>query len=112
MHFIDDLLCVTKGDYRDHLEKLKQAFVRLRQAGLKVNAKKSFFAQSKLEYLGYWITRSGIQPLTDKVKAIMNIAKPTNCKELRSFIGIVNHCRDMWIRRSHVLASLCARIPV
>ena len=80
--------------------------MRLQQAGLKVNAKKSFFAQSELEYLGYWITRSGIHPLTDKVKAIMNIAEPTNRKELRSFIGIVNYCRDMWIRRSHVLAPL------
>ena len=41
-------------------------------------AKKSFFAQSELEHLAtLLITREGIQPLTDKVKAIMNIAEPT-----------------------------------
>jgi hypothetical protein len=31
--------------------------LRLDEAGLKINATKSFFARSKLEYLGYWITR-------------------------------------------------------
>ena len=39
--------------------------------------KKSFFARNELEYLGYRITRRGIMPLPDKVKAIKNIAVPT-----------------------------------
>jgi hypothetical protein len=36
----------------------------------------------------------------------MRIDEPRSRKELRSFIGIVNYYRDMWIRRSHVLAPL------
>jgi hypothetical protein len=50
--------------------------LQLPAAGLKINAKKSLFGQDKLEYLGYWITRSGIQPLPKKVDAIKNIATP------------------------------------
>ena len=42
--YIDDLLCLTKGSYNDHLEKLEIVFKRLQDAGLKVNATKSFFA--------------------------------------------------------------------
>ncbi len=104
--YIDDLLCITKGDLDDHLGKLDGILTRLGEAGLKINDKKSFFASGALEYLGYWITRDGIQPMKDKVQAIMNLDEPKTRKELRSFIGIVNYYRDMWIRRSHVLAPL------
>ena len=58
--YIDDLLCITKGTFDDHLEKLKHIFAQLKQAGLEVNAKKSFFARSELKCLGHWITRKGI----------------------------------------------------
>ena len=54
--YIDDLLCLTKGTFNNHLEKLQRVLTRIQQAGLKVNAKKSFFAKAELEYLGYWIT--------------------------------------------------------
>jgi hypothetical protein len=104
--YIDDVLCLTKGNYNDHLEKLERVFTRLRNGGLKVNAKKSFFARSELEYLGYWITRNGIKPLAGKVDAMLRIKEPSNRKELRSFIGVINYYRDMWVRRSHVLAPL------
>ena len=46
--------------------------------------------------------------MESKIKAIMNIDEPKNKKELRSFIGVVNYYRDMWVRRSHVLAPLAA----
>jgi len=69
---------------------------------------KSFFARSQLEHLGCWITRTGIKPVCDKVKVVLKIAEPKTQKELRSFIGVVNYYRDMWVRRSHVLAPLAA----
>ena len=75
--YIDDLLCLTKGTFEDHLEKLKRILARLQQAGLKVNANKSFFARSELEYLGYWITCNGIKPLPAKVTEVLELSVPT-----------------------------------
>ena len=74
--YIDDLLTLTKGTFEDHLEKLDGVLARLSQAGLEVNAKKSFFARGELECLGYWISRDGIQPMKNKVQAIMNLDEP------------------------------------
>jgi hypothetical protein len=102
----DDLLCLTKGDWDDHLTKLEEVLKRIHKAGLKINASKSFFGRSELEYLGYVITRNSIQPMPKKVQAIKDINMPKNIKELRHFIGMVNYYRDMWPRRSEILAPL------
>jgi hypothetical protein len=41
--YIDNLLVLSKGSFEDHLLKLKLVLQCLQKAGLKVNAKKSFF---------------------------------------------------------------------
>jgi Reverse transcriptase (RNA-dependent DNA polymerase) len=81
--YIDDLLIFTHGSFKEHIDKLKVALGQLRDAGLKVNTKKSFFACEELEYLGYWITRKGIQPTLSKVKAIGAIDTPQSKKQLQ-----------------------------
>ena len=78
------------------LEHLDEVLTRLSASGLKINASKSFFARTQLEYLGYWITRDGVKPLNKKVEAINNLAPPRNRTEVRKFIGFVNYYRDMW----------------
>jgi hypothetical protein len=61
--YIDDLLVTSCSTFEEHLQKLELVFSRLSEAGLKVNANKSHLAVSEIEYLGYWITRNGIQPV-------------------------------------------------
>jgi hypothetical protein len=93
--YIDDLLCITRGSLEDHLDKLEEVLKRLRDAGLKVNAAKSFFCTHEIKYLGYMLTRGGIKPQIKKVQAILAIKPPNNVKELRHFLGMVQYYRDM-----------------
>ncbi len=99
---------MTKGSWEDPLEGLEEVFRRLQQAGLKVNAKKSSFGAHELEHLGYNITRTGVQPIAKKVKAIQAIKAPKTLKQLRGFIGMINFYRDMWKNRASLLAPLSA----
>ena len=80
--------------------------IRLHNAGLKVNAAKSFFCTHEIEYLGYILTRDGIKPQHKKVQAILTLNPPNSVKELRSFLRMVQYYRDMWAKRSEMLAPL------
>ena len=104
--YLDDLLVITKGNFKDHLDKLEEVLKRLVRANLKVNAPKSTFGQSEVEYLGYILSRDGIKPHPGKVQAILAIKPPTSVKTLRSFLGMVQYYRDMWEKRSEMLAPL------
>jgi hypothetical protein len=58
---------------------------------MRVNASKSKFFSDQIEYLGFWITRKGIQTVYNKVEAILKTKAPTTRKELRQFNGIINY---------------------
>jgi hypothetical protein len=55
---------------------------RLSTSGMRVNISKSKFFSEQIEYLEYWITRQGIQPIRNKVEmtAILNIKAPKTRK--------------------------------
>ena len=104
--YLDDLLCITKGNLEDHLQRLREVLIMLQDAGLKINADKSKFCALETKYLGYILTRDGIKPQANKVQAILALKSPTNVKELRRFLGMVQYYRDLWAKRSEMLAPL------
>ena len=61
--YIDYLLIITKGNWSNNLNTLKLVLKKIRENGLKCNIKKSFFGQMDMEYLGLWVTRTGIRPV-------------------------------------------------
>ena len=97
---------MTKGSFEDHLRDLDKVLEKVETSGLKINATKSNFAAHELEYLGYWISWDGIQPLAAKVEAIKKMVTSKNKKVLRSFIGMINYYCDMLKKRSELLAPL------
>jgi hypothetical protein len=109
--YIDDLLCIKKGSFGDHLAKLKLVLKRLQDANLKVNACKSnFCAIIETEYLGYILTREGIKPQPKKVQSILALNPPKNVKELHRFLGMVQYYRDLWAKCSELLAPLTSLV--
>jgi hypothetical protein len=56
---------------------------RIATAGMRMKISISKFFAEKIEYLGYWIARQGIQPIRNKVEmnAILNVKAPKTRKE-------------------------------
>jgi hypothetical protein len=47
-----------------------------------------------------------MKPRHKKVQAILALNPPNNLKELTHFLGTVQYYRDMWAKRSEMLAPL------
>jgi hypothetical protein len=74
------ILKIRNKSFKDHLLKLEMVPTRFSTAGMKVNFSKSNFFSEQIEYLGYWITRQGIQLIRNKVEPILNIKAPKTRK--------------------------------
>ena len=79
---------------------------KLKGKGLKCSIETSFFGQTEIEYLGFWVTRNGIKPINKKIEAITNMAPPTFRKKVIKLIGVINYYSDIRPRWSHTLDPL------
>ena len=105
---IDDLLIISEGSFEEHMNKLDLVLQRLQKGGLKVKPQICKWAMTEVEYLGHWITQKGVKPMANKVESILGIQQPRTRKEIRRFMGMINFYRDMWEKRSELLAPLAA----
>jgi transposase InsO family protein len=106
--YIDDIRFWSNGSFDDHLETVDEILRRLAINGMKCNPLKCAWAVKETDFLGYWMTPSGIKPKQDKIEAVLRMQPPKNIKQLRSFIGAVNFYKSMFPRQTHVLRPLTA----
>ena len=106
--YIDDILVIKRGTFKEHLEQLEEIFRRCEKTNLKLNAEKCRFGLNEIDYLGYIVTPEGVRPNPKKIKAIQAMERPTTVTEVRRLIGMVQYYRDLWPRRSHILEPFTA----
>ncbi|CAF5206197.1 unnamed protein product, partial [Rotaria magnacalcarata] len=85
--YLDDIIITGKNEI-DHLNNLNKVFSRIKEYGFHINQGKCSFLQNSVEYLGFIIDKFGIHTSPSKIKAIVNMPKPTNVSQLRSFLGM------------------------
>ena len=76
---------------------------RLAEAGLKINAEKSFFRRTETEYISFWVSNNVLRPLQSRVESTKSIDVTTKVGDVRRFVGFVNQYRNMWRKREHTL---------
>ena len=89
--WLDDIICVTNGSIEDHEKEVREVLIKLQNAGDRASEKKTELFKKELTWLGYFINQSGVKPIKDKTEAITKLTAPKNVKELKSFLGSIQH---------------------
>ena len=87
---VDDLLIWGKDD-DEHDARLKQVLNRAREVNLKFNAKKCRIRQEEVPYVGHALSKEGLRPDPEKIRAVQEMQPPQNTKELKSFLGFIQY---------------------
>ena len=107
----DDILVVGYGDTKEQAEEnhdhnLRKLLDRAREVNLKLNSKKMNLKKEEVKFMGHVISKDGLKPDPDKVRAVKEMPKPTSKQETRSLLGFVNYLAKFLPRLSEVAQPL------
>ena len=89
--WLDDIICVTNGTIDDHEREIREVLTKLQNAGYRASERKTELFKQEITWLGYHIDQKGVKPIKDKTEAITKLMAPKNAKELKSFLGSIQH---------------------
>ena len=98
---VDDAI-IYSTHYDEHENNVRNFLTKCREAGITLNANKFKFAQECVQYVGYIVSKDGVEADPQKIKS-KNFPTPKNITELRSFLGSVNQLGQF----SSKMSSLC-----
>lgn len=89
---LDDLI-VFSSSLEELEERLMKVLNRLKEFGLKLSPDKCRFFMKSVKYLGHIVSEEGVKTDPDKISALTTWPKPTNIRELKSFLGFTGYYR-------------------
>ena len=89
---LDDII-VYSDTIADRLKRLERVFQKLREHGLKIEAEKCQFFQSRVKYLCHVVSAEGVATDPAKTEAVSQWPTPITLKDLRSFLGFASYYR-------------------
>ncbi|KAK2720481.1 hypothetical protein QYM36_004385, partial [Artemia franciscana] len=86
---INDILVYGKNR-EEHDQRLSAVLRRAREKGIRFNSEKCEFSKDKVKYFGHIISRDGIKPDPEKIRAIQDMPSPQSKEELQTLLGMLN----------------------
>ena len=88
--FLDDMIVFSKMEV-EHLHHLHIVFEHFREHNLKLKPTKCEFFKNEIKYLAHHISKEGVQPIKENLKAVSIFAPPQTCTKIQAFLGLVGH---------------------
>lgn len=102
---MEDILVHGRNE-QEHDARLQAALQRARQNNLKLNQKKSKIKQKEVKYLGHIFTGEGLKTDPEKVRAILEMPRPTDKTGVQRVLGVLNYVSKFIPNMSDLTAPL------
>jgi hypothetical protein len=86
--YIDDIVIYSKS-FDEHIDHLDSVLRSIAASGITLAPSKCHLGYQSLALLGQKVSRLGVSTLKSKIDAIVDLAEPTNVKELQAFLGMM-----------------------
>nr|KYP50293.1 Transposon Ty3-I Gag-Pol polyprotein [Cajanus cajan] len=84
--YVDDMV-IKSVSASNHLEDLMAVFDEVRRYHMRLNPAKCTFGVAGRKFLGFMLSKRGIEANPDKCQAIVNMRSPCNVKEVQRLAG-------------------------
>ena len=91
--YIDDIILGAQT-VEEMTINLLEVFTRIRTSKLRFNPVKCELFQTRVKYLGVYLSEKGIEPDREKIQAIQNMSVPKIEKQMMRFIGGISWFRN------------------
>ena len=89
---LDDMIVYSKTE-EEHLVHLHAVLEQFMEHSLKLKPSKCNFFRTEISYLGHKVSAAGMEPGTDGLKGIVEIAPPATYTQVRKFLGTTGYFR-------------------
>ena len=90
--YLDDVIIYSKTE-DEHLVHLCAVLERFMENGLKLKPSKCNFFRTEINYLGHKVSAAGMEPGTEGLKGITEIAPPAMYTQVHKFLGTTGYFR-------------------
>ena len=107
----DDIIVMGFGEtqeqaLRNHDENMTKLLERARKVNLHLNSKKMNLKKHEVKFMDHIVSKDGLKPDPDKIKAVEEMPCPTSKQEVLTLLGFVNYLSKFLPRLSEVVQPL------
>ena len=105
LNMTDDILIFGATD-DEHHNNLMSVLQTLEDNGITLNGDKCAFYQTEVTFFGLRFSKDGVSPTEDRCRALREATPPSNVKELRSLLGMVQYSARFINELAHITEPL------